>query len=179
MRWRQNLKNCAIKYESLTADIVRRALDYDAISGVLRWKWREDVGVAANERFAGRRAGTQSKEYRVVRLNGFQYLEHILAWLWVTGKFPAIQIDHRNLDGFDNRWSNLREATQSQNNANRPKCTGWSPWKGVHQRGRRWRAHITANRKTRYIGTFDCPAAAHFSYIIEANREFGEFSRAA
>lgn len=32
-------------------------------------------------------------------------------------------------------------------------------------------------RKRIYLGWFTCPAAAHFAYVIAADKAFGEFAR--
>ena len=40
-----------------------------------------------------------------------------MAFLYVNGSFPSHVIDHRDTDGTNNRWDNLRPATNSQNGA--------------------------------------------------------------
>jgi hypothetical protein len=52
-----------------------------------------------------------------IQLKGKSYLVHRLAWFYMNGVWPD-QIDHRNGDRSDNRFCNLREANNSQNQAN-------------------------------------------------------------
>jgi hypothetical protein len=84
-----------------------------------------------------------SKGYRLIGVDGRWHKAHRLAWLYMTGSWPREQIDHINLIKNDNRFENLREATQTQNHANtRARRRGlkgitWSPqfW-GVLRSGR-------------------------------------------
>ena len=46
------------------------------------------------------------------------YVHHRVCWLLYYGEFPKDEIDHINHDRADNRICNLRECTQSQNQAN-------------------------------------------------------------
>lgn len=55
----------------------------------------------------------------VIGAGGEMFLAHRLAWFYVTGSWPKEQIDHINRDRSDNRWSNLREATQLENQQNK------------------------------------------------------------
>ena len=108
------------------------------------------------------------------------YNEHQLAWLYMTGRWGRPTIDHRDGDVTNNRWSNLRRATASQNNANRGRPrNNTSGYKGVY-RGRRpgqWCAHIGRNRRTIHLGTFPTAQAAHAAYVAAARKLFGEFAR--
>lgn len=45
---------------------------------------------------------------------------HRIAWLLVTGAWPANDIDHKDGNRRNNCWNNLREATRQQNCENRP-----------------------------------------------------------
>lgn len=108
---------------------------------------------------------------------------HHLAWLLMTGEWPAHEIDHRNGDRSNNKWRNLRAATSSQNKQNRRLTpSNKSGVKGVcwARREGRWRASINVpKQKQIHLGYFICPALASCSYSIAASTHFGEFARAA
>jgi hypothetical protein len=98
----------------------------------------------------------------------------------MTGDWPTAEIDHANGTRDDNRWSNLRSATRSQNlvNARKP-STNTSGLKGVSwdaERGN-WRAYLTLNGRNKYLGRFADPAEAHRAYFAAARLHFGEFAR--
>jgi hypothetical protein len=61
-----------------------------------------------------------------------QYLAHRVAWFYVTGKWPENQIDHRDGDGWNNRFSNLRKATHTQNLYNQKRRPGGTGVKGIY-----------------------------------------------
>ena len=108
------------------------------------------------------------------------YKAHRLAWLLMTGSWPSALIDHVNGVKSDNRWSNLREATRTQNAANaRLAVHNSSGFKGVsfHARRGRWQANIRTEGRYRYLGLFDTAEEAHAAYSREAKKHFGEFAR--
>lgn len=137
--------------EAVNAADVRRALDYDPETGVFRWKFRDDRNQTWNTRFAGKPAGSvqkfnYDKLYLVIRINKVLYLGHRLAWLYVHGVWPDKDLDHEDRDSLNNRIGNLRVATMSQNQFNRPKQRdNKSGHKGIHRHGQKWRAQIAAH----------------------------------
>lgn len=158
---------------SISQGDLKSLLRYDPQTGVFTWLRGKRAGMVA---------GNVVKGHRQIMIGGKNYAAHRLAWLYVTGKFPNRGIDHINLNGDDNRFHNLREASQSQNGANqRLRKNSTSGLKGVTWRAekRKWVAQITVDWRNNYLGIFDCPAAAHFRYLIEADKRFGEFARAA
>jgi hypothetical protein len=166
------------KQNSLTIEQLRAALHYDPGSGVftrlLRTAKRVRVGNVAG--------WVDNKGYVRIRLYGRCYRAHRLVWFYMTGEWPKDQIDHKDLDKANNRWTNLREATNSQNMANsRTKASNTTGWKGVHwnRNCRKWHAQTSLNGKNIYLGLFDCPAAAHFAYLIATDKAFGGFARAS
>lgn len=140
--------------DTATAEQVRRALDYDKTTGLLRWRIRDDVPKGWNTRHAGKTAGSicefnGGKFYVSVRLDGVAYLAHRLIWLHVTGEWPVNEVDHQDGDGLHNWWDNLREGTRVQNSFNRTaQKNSQSGIKGISRHGNRWRARITANGLT-------------------------------
>lgn len=91
-------------------------------------------------------------------------------------------VDHINGDTLDNRRSNLRHATVSQNGANRGKPNlgkrTSSQYKGVTKaRGGLWCASAHRLGKTHFFGHFDNESDAARAYDIGARELFGEFSR--
>jgi len=90
---------------------------------------------------------------------------------------PKIEVDHINGNGLNNcRW-NLREATHSENNQNMKgtRKQNKSNLPGVGQYKGKYRARITVDGKTKYLGYFDTPEAAHTEYL-KAKAELHPFS---
>ncbi len=82
--------------------------------------------------------------------------------------------DHINGNTLDNRRSNLRYATRSQNNMNRfeKRLTSYSPFKGVCWRPipKRWKAYIKINKKQihyQLIHKLDIDSAGNL-YVLES-----------
>jgi hypothetical protein len=86
-------------------------------------------------------------------------------------------IDHINMNTLDNRKSNLRICTKSQNMANRDKIsTNNGKYKGIYLYRGKWRAEIKHIKKI-HIGTYDNPEDAARAYDKEAKKIFGVFAR--
>lgn len=88
------------------------------------------------------------------------------------------QCDHINGNTLDNRRSNLRLATKFENMHNsRKHKNNTSEYKGVswHKPSNKWKAQITVNRKSIYLGLFDTPEEAHQVYCDAADYYHGEF----
>lgn len=167
--------------------ILKRILRYSKRSGKFIWRVRSDVPKGWNTRYAGKEAGsswapTGLITYRVIRIFDYPFLAHRLAWLYVTGSWPAAQIDHRDMDGENNRWTNLRQATHAQNGANRgPSKRNKTGFKGVSICGKtgRFRATIGIGGQWTELGRFDTVEEASAAYAKEAARRAGEFARAS
>ncbi len=99
---------------------------------------------------------------------------HRVAWKMVTGKDPVDTIDHINRDPYDNRWVNLREATRTQQQANRVMPS--KHLTGVSPRSNKWQARIKKDGKQTYLGSFDTEMEAHLAYCFHAEQLHGEFA---
>lgn len=94
----------------------------------------------------GRAGTTHHSGYRIVKIKGKCYAEHRLIWFMHYGYWP-FEIDHINLDKSDNRISNLREVTKSQNAWNiKLSSRNSTGTKGLSEVGDAyWRAKISFN----------------------------------
>lgn len=169
--------------------LLRELLSYDPETGVFIWRERtpdmfnEGTGRHSRERnckrwnsqWAGVVAGTNRADgYQFICVRNRRYRGHHLAFLYVYGRLPR-EIDHIDHDPANNRISNLREATRSQNMAN--SCAR-REFKGVHwhKAARKWEAHITIDRRKHYLGLFESREAARDAYREAATEQFGEFA---
>jgi hypothetical protein len=103
----------------LTFEYLREALDYNEGTG--EFTWARDRGRSIK---AGTKAGTVAHNGYVnigLKTNGKKklYLAHRLAWFWMNGEWPDGEIDHINRNKADNRLSNLRVVTRSENELNK------------------------------------------------------------
>lgn len=164
--------------EMITVERLREVLRYAPGAGEFRWRVSPSRGV-----MAGAVAGTTCwRGYRHIKISGRLYLAHRLAWLWAHGEWPDGDIDHIDGDRANNRLSNLRIATRSQNLANtRRHRDNASGFKGVTwvPRVQKWMAQIRVGGRTKYLGYFATPEEAHAAYLEAARQAFGEFARAA
>lgn len=157
----------------LTAAQVRTLLAYDPETGIFTWV-RPRKGMKKNAP-AG---SVKANGYLQVGISRRYYSLHRLAWLITTGKWPIAQIDHKNGNKLDNRWSNLREASRSQNMWNRRKsAANTSGFKGVRWEAKKWRVRLKYHGKLLHIGFFDTVEAAHAAYCEAAKQYYGEFAR--
>lgn len=160
----------------LTADEARRLFDYEPDTGRLTWRV-----TLCNRAVAGSVARTKNDSgYFLVRVKGRAYRQHRVAWLIMTGSWPADEIDHVNGDRSDNRWCNLRPATRVQNaqNTARPK-NATNDRRGViwHKRAQKWVAQISVDGVTRYIGSYADQNEASRAYENAAKHLRQDFAR--
>lgn len=135
----------------LTVERLKEVLRYDAESGHF---FR--INSTSNVR-AGSRAGSiGTGQYRSIRIDGVTHKEHRLAWLYVYGQWPTLDIDHINGVSGDNRIANLREANDSQNAQNRRNSKRVKDGLlGVYQtRKGTYVAKISSGKKLIHLGTF-------------------------
>lgn len=162
----------------LTADRLKQLLHYDPETGV--WTWLKARGRNAP---AGARAGrVQETGYRHIKIDGKIYKSGRLAHFYMTGKWPENLVDHEDTDKSNDRWTNLRDATRSQNQGNRPlNRNNKSGLKGVSwaARQKKWKADIRFGGRSRHLGYFISKEVAHEAYVTAARQYFGEFARAA
>lgn len=161
---------------------------YDPDTGLFTWNARDDMSKKWNARYSMRPTFTATDKdgYKYSRFinpdtgKAEKHLAHRVAFLMHTGREPSALMDHANGDRSDNRASNLREATRSQNNRNTSGRSGRSSgFIGVHliKKTGKWRAMIGVNGRSKHIGVFDTEKEAAEARDREAATICSTFSR--
>jgi len=163
----QNVKaRTGTKREKLTQERLKELLHYNPDTGAFTWRVRRRRIPAGSP--AGCISGTG---YVTMRVDGYQYLAHRLAWLYMEGYLPENTVDHENCVYGDNRWINLREATNQCQMRNRGVFTcNTSTIKGVwwSERKKRWRVQIGIAHMPHHVGYYiDILDAAYHRYAAE------------
>lgn len=118
-------------------------------------------------------AGRGKPIYAATRIDGRVVLMHRM----LANASNSECVDHRDGDGLNNRRTNLRRCSQSENKRNRKKrCVSSSRFKGVYRDGECWRAQIIADkRRTRM--RFPTQLQAALAYDPLAVKLHGDFAR--
>jgi len=161
----------------LTQEYLKSILNYCPETGV----FTRLVPVGCRAKVGDIAGSADKKGYRLIGISGKTYKAHRLAWLYMTGTLPSKQIDHIDGEKSNNRFSNLREATNAQNQSNRPVSqNSKSGYKGVYlvkwNRERPWMAQIKVMGKDTYLGVFKTKELAHAAYCKAAEKHHGDFA---
>lgn len=150
---------------NLTAQRLREVLHYDPNSGVFARL------VAYRNRYSGRSGvgGRQRSGHIRICVDGKKHFAHRLAWLFVNGDWPSGDLDHIDGDPANNRIANLRLVTHEANmqNFRRPTARSTTRLLGVSwcKINKKWKACISIGGRTKHLGLFDLPEAAHAAYV--------------
>lgn len=160
----------------LTQARLKELFSYDAETGVFRRLCAPGKRSDLSGEVAGSKYG---QGYLHINVDGRKYKAHRLAWLYVYGLWPNGRLDHRNLQKDDNRIDNLREATCSQNEQNKPlRSNNTSGITGVYWNkcAQKWQAYIKFSGRVRYLGIFEALADAVTARRSAEKSLFGEFA---
>jgi len=138
--------------------------DYEELS---KYKWYCEVHSKKNGYKSARR--TQTYNGKDIKIS-----MHRLIMNCSTGW----EVDHINGNPLDNRKSNLRIVSRSENMRNRKglQKNNTSGLRGVDFQNGKWRAKITINNKTIFLGNWDTKIEAHFAYLNGAKKYHGKFN---
>lgn len=154
----------------LSADELRDAVSYDPRTGIFRWRINRSKRARS-----GALCGTPNNGYVSICIDRVIYRAHRLAWLYVYGDWPKLDIDHINGLRSDNRIANLRDVSPRVNSENTrvarsksaTKKLGCFPCKG------KFEACIRVRGKLTWLGHFETAEAGHQAYL-KAKRELHE-----
>ncbi len=137
---------------------LRQRLRYERETGQLIWRHDETMPKRWNSRWAGVPAGRISQcGYNQVSIYGTRYPSHRIIWAMEYGVWPIGEIDHIDGNRLNNRLSNLRDVTRTENARNmalRFDSTSGSTGVCWDKNRRKWIAQIRVNRLRINLGRF-------------------------
>jgi hypothetical protein len=137
-------------------EYIRQNLSYNPETGIITWltagTFNRKPGVVAG----GPLKQVCGKTYIRIKVKGKAYGAHNIAWLLTTGSWPTQLLDHKDGNGTNNKWDNLRDVSAEQNQRNRRlNSNNRSGVSGVIQRSpTRWEVQIKGDNKLKYIGSY-------------------------
>jgi len=180
------LWNIVMKNKELTQEYLKELLYYDKETGIFTKKVRPLCYFDApkfcntwNTRYANQECNTvHSNGYLVTGIDNKTYFLHRLAFLYVTGEIPSKGVDHIDGNKKNNTWSNLREATKSENaqnikKAHKDNAQGLIGAYVDKRDGRFW-SSIMIDGKNVHLGTFKSAQDANQAYL-NAKRKIHEY----
>lgn len=167
-------------------NLVRQLLDYDPETGVLTWRWRPQKMFLARRNFLVWNQCFAHKEAGTILVNGYVsigieqslHMAHRLIWLLVYGEPIPEEIDHIDGRKHNNKLTNLRAATRSENQANaKIRTDSTTGVKGVSAYRDGYMARISVNGEKIFLGLFSTLREAAAARREAAERLHGEFAR--
>jgi hypothetical protein len=138
----------------LTHDDLLSRFWYEDNTGRLLWK---KIDGSKKEEAGTPFAGSSGKVYLRVKILGKNYLVHRIIWMLKTGEPVEYEIDHKDGNGLNNAWDNLRPADRGTNTKNlRKYSNNKSGHTGVYwnKRLQKWTVHIRVDNKSYHGGCF-------------------------
>lgn len=160
----------------ITQERLRSLLHYSPETGVFT-RLRSRRGDAV-----GKVTGCVDKAtgYVKIHIEGFLYLAHRLAWIYMHGDCEGMMVDHINMDRADNRIENLRLVNNSQNMHNRLATkASKTGYKGVYitPSTGRFTTKIKIGKKPVSLGTYATPELAYEAYKKAAAELLPDYCR--
>jgi hypothetical protein len=153
---------------------LKSVLRYDPRIG--SWTWR--VHVYRSKMQPGDPAGYFDGRYNKIMIDHETYAASALAVLYMTGEWPETEVDHKDHDGGNDRWRNLRCVSESQNKMNRRRMknstTGFK-WVSWHIGRNMYIASVSKNKKRKHLGYFSSAREAHKVARQYAERVHGAY----
>lgn len=164
----------AQKPPNLTQSFLKSILLYCPVTGKFTWIKQVRSNLTSIDAGSKNRRG-----YIKITINGRRYAAHRLAFLYMTGKFPKNQVDHRDRVRSNNIWKNLRQSTNSQNQMNSQRINKGSGYRGVTKRHKShtYFVRIKKDGIYHYGGNFSCRHEAALKYNGLAIIHHGEFAQ--
>jgi len=139
----------------ITQDRLMDVISYNPDTGNLTWAVDRPPHVKAGDTAGSLRANG----YVQTCIDGKLYLNHRLAYLYMTGELPE-EVDHINRDRADNSWSNLRASDAYSNKQNTVRNNSFigTAW---NKRASKWKAYSPkVDGKETHLGYFTTHIAA-------------------
>jgi hypothetical protein len=163
------------KHKGLAHQRIRELFDYNQRTGQLI---RKVNCRGASKGVVG--CKNPSDGYLGVRIDKEYYQVHRVIWFWMTGNWPKCQLDHKNGARADNRWNNLREATNGQNSLNQGlRKDNTSGAKGItfDKNRNKYRVRISISGVSYMIGRYDTLEEAKEWRKLAEEEFYGEFAK--
>jgi len=144
--------------QSWVMDEIIRRLNYYPETGELTWAnrgipWldRRFEGKAVGQKWVTKEGYKNATTKIGIKGRKVTVVTARLCWLVHTGDWPRHTIDHLDRDPFNNKWNNLRDITQAENNDNRSFYSG-NVFTNIRFHKGIWRVDF----KGKYIGGSKC-----------------------
>ena len=174
-QWRGNVpgnRTCKDLNEIIVQDDIAEILLYD-ING--QEKGRTIIDSIDVEKIKNYKWRVSNGRVAAHRKDGGNIFLHRL----INNTPNGMDTDHINRNTFDNRRSNLRTATHTENMRNRIKRSGSSKYKGVTwvKQREKWMARIKHGDREKSLGHYATEEEAAHVYDKAAKELFGEFAK--
>lgn len=155
----------------LTQELLKLHLHYEPETGVFTW-----IRPRAKRVKKGDRAGSVHEGYWAIKIFHRRYPAARVAFLYMTGRWPSKEVDHRDRNPLNDAWGNLREASRSQNCCNK-RVRNKTGFIGVtEEKSGKFKARVKLNGVRTYLGLFNTAGEAADAVMKAKREKHREFS---
>lgn len=163
-----------------TLEYLKTRISVDTVAGLVYWTdaTKHHRNLIGKEAGSPRKNSHTEKSYWHVKVDTVALKRSQIVYLFATGKWPVLQIDHINGNSLDDRIENLREVTATQNAWNHKRRAKKSPYPmGVKRLpSGRFIARIGCNKTTHTFGPFSTASEASTTYQQKRKEFFNEYA---